>query len=87
MLGTQFRQASFFLYQCYTQTLKTTLVMMENLPNQPEAVKKTGKSRRGFASMDKERHKLVSSKGGKAIRTNYSIRLSATPATSTSPVN
>ena len=26
------------------------------------------KSRRGFASMDKERHKLVSGKGGKAPR-------------------
>ena len=36
--------------------------------NQPQ---KNGKSRRGFASMDKERHKLVSSKGGKAIRTGY----------------
>ncbi len=27
-----------------------------------------GKSRRGFASMDKDRHKLVSGKGGKAPR-------------------
>lgn len=62
--------------------------MIENLPNQPEAVKKTGKSRRGFASMDKERHKLVSSRGGKAIRTNYSNRLSAASnGSSASPVN
>lgn len=30
--------------------------------------KANGKSRRGFASMDKERHKLVSSKGGKSER-------------------
>jgi general stress protein YciG len=35
------------------------------------STKKDGKSRRGFASMDKSRHKLVSSKGGKAVRTNY----------------
>jgi general stress protein YciG len=60
--------------------------MMENATNQA-GVKKSGKSRRGFASMDKDRHKSVSSKGGKAIRTNYSSRLSATPETTTSPVN
>lgn len=28
--------------------------------------------------MDKERHKLVSSKGGKAIRTNYASRTQTT---------
>ncbi len=63
--------------------------MIENLTNsQPDVAKKSGKSRRGFASMDKERHKLVSSKGGKAIRSNYSSRtLSPTPETSASPVN
>lgn len=62
-------------------------VMIENLINKPEA-KKSGKSRRGFASMDKDRHKLVSSKGGKAIRANYGSRLSAAPSeTNTSPVN
>lgn len=38
--------------------------------------------------MDKDRHKLVSSKGGKAVRTTYSSRtLGATPETSASPVN
>lgn len=31
---------------------------------------KTGKSRRGFASMDKDRHKKVSSKGGQSPRSN-----------------
>lgn len=62
--------------------------MIENLTNQQDAVKKSGKSRRGFASMDKDRHKLVSSKGGKAVRTNYSSRTLAVPQTaSTSPVN
>jgi general stress protein YciG len=61
--------------------------MMENVTTQAGLVKKSGKSRRGFASMDKERHKTVSSKGGKAIRTNYSSRLSLTPETTTSPVN
>ena len=35
---------------------------------------KSGKSRRGFASMDKSRHKLVSSKGGKAERRPLSNR-------------
>ncbi len=39
--------------------------------------KQNKKSRRGFASMDKERHKLVSSKGGKTER-----RQSIDPATS-----
>jgi general stress protein YciG len=63
--------------------------MIENFTtNQPEAAKKSGKSRRGFASMDKDRHKLVSSKGGKAVRSTYSDRnLSATPETNASPLN
>lgn len=30
--------------------------------------KSAGKSKRGFASMDKDKHKLVSSKGGKSER-------------------
>jgi general stress protein YciG len=76
----------FSTYLLYAN-IKTHLFMNENLTNQPEATKKSGKSRRGFASMDKNRHKLVSSKGGKAIRTNYSSSLSATPEASTSPVN
>ena len=49
---------------------------------------KNGVSRRGFASMNKERHKLVSSKGGKAVRSNYTSRNETpTPAVSSSPVN
>jgi general stress protein YciG len=61
--------------------------MNENLANQTTTIKKTGKSRRGFASMDKDRHKSVSSKGGKAIRNNYGSRFSPTPEMSSSPVN
>ena len=45
-----------------------------NITQATNGSQKSGKSRRGFASMDKERHKLVSSKGGKAIRTNYASR-------------
>lgn len=55
---------------------------MENNNNmtQPTAgIQKTGKSRRGFASMDKERHKLVSSKGGKAIRATVAGRSGVQP--------
>jgi general stress protein YciG len=33
--------------------------------------KVTKKSRRGFASMDKDRHKSVSSKGGKTPRSKF----------------
>jgi hypothetical protein len=52
------------------------------------SLQKSGKSRRGFASMPKERHKLVSSKGGKAIRTTYANQNeSPAPALSASPVN
>jgi hypothetical protein len=67
------------------------LLMENNVITQNSAVStsKSGKSRRGFASMDKSRHKLVSSKGGKAIRTNYASRnLGPTAeASSVSPVN
>ena len=35
--------------------------------------KTNGKSRRGFASMDKERHRLVSSKGGKSPRSEVRL--------------
>lgn len=77
----------FSLYGC-TQTFKPTQLMIENLTSQPDVAKKSGKSRRGFASMDKERHKLVSSKGGKAIRAAYSTRtLAPAPETTSSPVN
>lgn len=49
--------------------------MENNINTQIAAsVQKSGKSRRGFASMDKDRHKLVSSKGGKALRTTYASR-------------
>lgn len=41
-----------------------------------------GKSRRGFASMDKDRHKLVSSKGGKTERTRQSVNLERSVRTS-----
>lgn len=64
--------------------------MENNIINQPATnVQKSGKSRRGFASMDRERHKLVSSKGGKAIRTNYTSRnlVPAPESTSVSPLN
>ena len=44
--------------------------MQEQTPSALQQVKENRKSRRGFASMDKERHKLVSSKGGKAERTS-----------------
>ncbi len=42
--------------------------MIENLTSQPAAAKKTGKSNRGFASMNPERHKEISSRGGKSSR-------------------
>jgi hypothetical protein len=45
--------------------------MENNVSLQPTGInsnQKTGKSRRGFASMDKEKHKLVSSKGGQSPR-------------------
>ena len=35
---------------------------------QPSFQNVNGKSRRGFASMDKEKHKIVSSQGGKSPR-------------------
>ncbi|HEX6914409.1 MAG TPA: hypothetical protein VF145_04170 [Chitinophagaceae bacterium] len=55
-----------------------------NMNQVAQPVQKSGKSRRGFASMDKERHKLVSSKGGKAIRTHYTPRNTSPAAVSTS---
>jgi general stress protein YciG len=59
---------------------------MENNTTQlTNNAQKTGKSRRGFASMDKERHKLVSSKGGKALRTTYTSRSQGTAVSS--PLN
>jgi len=62
--------------------------MIENSTTSQQETKKSGKSRRGFASMDRDRHKLVSSKGGKAVRSSYASRtLSATPETTASPVN
>jgi hypothetical protein len=48
--------------------------MENNIIQMTVPVQKSGKSRRGFASMNKERHKLVSSKGGKAIRTTFTNR-------------
>jgi hypothetical protein len=47
--------------------------MQENqqAQNQLPAERGNGKSRRGFASMDKDRHKLVSSKGGKSERRQF----------------
>jgi hypothetical protein len=38
------------------------------LNQQTVSEKANGKSRRGFASMDRDRHKLVSSQGGRSPR-------------------
>ncbi len=55
----------------------------QNITQQQSTIKASGKSRRGFASMDKDRHKLVSSKGGKSERTNQLTKnLSAGSTTS-----
>lgn len=55
--------------------------MMENMTSQPAATKKSGKSNRGFASMDPQRHKEISSRGGRSSRrpasSNGSNRLPA----------
>lgn len=57
--------------------------MQEQTPSPLQQVKENRKSRRGFASMDKERHKLVSSKGGKAER--ISSPAAPTPSTNSLP--
>ncbi len=63
-------------------------VMIETSTTSQQETKKSGKSRRGFASMDKDLHKNVSSKGGKAVRSSYARRtLSVTPQINASPVN
>jgi general stress protein YciG len=87
MLQPALQAALFFQNSSICKHKNPLNFMIENFTNQPEAAKKSGKSRRGFASMDKDRHKLVSSKGGKSIRTHYTSRLSATPDTNTPPVN
>jgi general stress protein YciG len=50
--------------------------MESNLSIRPKTDnQKSGKSRRGFASMDKQRHKEVSSKGGQSPR----VKLASEP--------
>jgi len=43
--------------------------------NQANIEKANSKSRRGFASMNKDRHKLVSSQGGKSSRVKSEERI------------